>query len=328
MALQLDVQPVDSVATDGPALTAPTISLRHLTKRYRGGRGIEDLSFDVRPGEVFGFLGPNGAGKTTAIRVLLDLLRPTGGTATVLGFDSRRDGVEIRRHVGYLPGDLRLYERLTAREMLMFLGRLDPRRSASTRELEAEVEQLAGRLALDLDRPVRSLSRGNKQKVGLVQALVGSPALLVLDEPTSGLDPLVQEEFHRLLREAADEGRTVLLSSHQLAEVQQIADRVAIIRDGRLVIVEDVGTLRIGAPRRIEIHFGGPAPDASRFSSIEGVIDVQRHSDRVRLSMRGSMGPLLREVARHDVIDLVTEETSLDAVFLGFYDPSRAVQDG
>jgi ABC-2 type transport system ATP-binding protein len=217
---------------------AAVVRAHALTKRYGRERGVTELDFEVEPGEVFGFLGPNGAGKTTTIRLLLDLIRPTSGRLEVFGLDPRRDGVAVRRRIGYVPGDLLLYERLTARELIRFFASLRGRDDLGA------AERLAGRLELELDRPIRSLSKGNRQKVGLVQALQHRPELLVLDEPTAGLDPFGQQLVHELLREATAEGRTAFLSSHVLSEVQEVADRVAIVREGRIVLVEEVELLR------------------------------------------------------------------------------------
>lgn len=205
-------------------MSEAAILTEDLTKRYGKHQALDGLDLVVRRGEVFGFLGPNGAGKTTTIRLLLDLIRPTAGRVEVLGMDPRRQGREVRRRVGYLPGKLALYDRLTGREVLTYLGHL--RDGVDW----AHADSLARRLDLDLNRPIGALSRGNKQKVGLVQALMHRPELLILDEPTGGLDPLVQREFHRLVREASGEGRTVFLSSHVLGEVERVADRVGIIR--------------------------------------------------------------------------------------------------
>jgi ABC-2 type transport system ATP-binding protein len=247
---------------------ADAIRTEGLTKFYGKVRGIEGLDLTVRVGEVFGYLGPNGAGKTTTIRLLLDLIRPTAGRAEVLGLDTRAASLQVRRRLGYLPGELHLYENMSGRELVRYLGAL---RGRDDRDHAAE---LAERLELDLDRPIKSLSKGNKQKVGLVQALAHRPELLVLDEPTSGLDPLVQHEFHRMLDEARRDGRTVLLSSHDLAEVEHIADRVGIIRSGRLVAVDAIADLKAKAVHRLELHFGGPVP-ADAFADLPGVRDLQ-----------------------------------------------------
>jgi ABC-2 type transport system ATP-binding protein len=296
--------------------TGPAIALHRVTKLYGSHRGVLDLELEVQSAECFGFLGPNGAGKSTTIRLLLDLIRPTSGRVTVLGLDSRRDSVEIRRRLGYLPGELRLYERLTPIELLEYFGHL---RGGFDR---AGTLELASRLELELGRPIRSLSRGNKQKVGLVQAFASRPELLVLDEPTSGLDPLVQQTFHALVREAVQDGRTVFLSSHVLSEVQHVADRVGIIREGRLVAVEEVDTLRGRTLRELEVRFAEPVA-GEVFARIPGVRDVQVEGPVVRLLVEGSPDAVVKELARHAVLDLRSQEPDLEDVFLSYYAPER-----
>jgi len=284
-----------------------------LTKRYgRHGRGVIDLDLAIEQGEVFGFLGPNGAGKTTTLRLLLDLIHPTAGRVSLFGLDAHRRRAAVHRRVGYLPGDLRLFDRLTGREQLAALSAM------GGVETGRRVRELAERLDLRLDVPVHALSRGNRQKVGLVQAFAHDPDLLVLDEPTGGLDPIVQQTFAELVREAVARGGTVLLSSHQLDEVQRLADRVAIVREGRLVVVEDVGVLRARAVRRVDLHLAGGAPVAA-FTALPGVRVLGADGDRLRLSVEGSMDALVKEAARHEVIDLTTHESDLDDVFLRYY---------
>ena len=261
---------------------------------------------------MFGFLGPNGAGKTTTIRLLLDLIRPTSGTLTVFGLDSRRDSLAIRRRVGYVPGDLRLYDRLTGRELLIFF--------ASLRGLGGlgDAASLAERLDLELDRPLRSLSTGNRQKTGLVQAFMHRPELLVLDEPTTGLDPLVQQTFHELVRETAADGRTVFLSSHVLAEVQELADRVAVLREGRVELVESVEALRARASRRLEATFATPPP-AGAFADVSGAHELERRGDVVAFALDGPVDPLVKALARFDVVALDVREADLEDIFLDLY---------
>jgi len=266
----------------------------------------------VRPGEVFGYLGPNGAGKTTTIRLLLDLIRPTAGHVRVLGCDPRADGVALRRRIGYLPGDFVVDGRQPARELLTYLGNL---RGGVPR---ARIEDLAARLDLDLGARIRSLSRGNRQKVGLVQAFMHAPALLILDEPTSGLDPLVQHEFLALVREARAAGQTVFMSSHVLSEVQQAADRVGIVRDGRLVAVEGVEALRERAVRRVEIHFDAPAP-AAAFADLPSVRDVRVDGTVLRCRLDGRADALVKEAGRFTVLSLLAEEPDLEEVFFAYY---------
>jgi ABC-2 type transport system ATP-binding protein len=288
------------------------VSLQKLTKSYGHARGVVDLDLTVRSGEVFGFLGPNGAGKTTTIRMMLDLIRPTSGRVVIFGLDARTDGVTVRRQVGYLPGDLRLYEHLTPRELLAYFAGL---RKLST---PAEAERLAARLELELDRPVAALSRGNKQKVGLVQAFMHRPQLLVLDEPTSGLDPLVQQAFYELAREAVADGRTVFLSSHVISEVQHVADRVGLVRGGRLVLVDSVENLRAHALTRIEVTFATPPP-ASAFEDLPGVRILERRRDVVVFALQGEIDALLKALAQYRVVALDSHEADLEDVFLSLY---------
>ena len=291
----------------------PVIRLEGLTKSYGRSRGVVGLDLEVQAGEVFGYLGPNGAGKTTTIRLLLDLIRPTAGRALVLGVEPRRGGPALRRQIGYLAGDPALYLRMTGRQMLSYLGNL--------RGLEgpAAFEGLAERLDLDLSRPIGDLSRGNRQKVALIQAFLHSPQLLVLDEPTSGLDPLMQREFYRLVAEAKAEGRTVFLSSHVLGEVERIADRVGIVREGRLVVVEGLEALKAKALRRLEIHFAGPVP-REEFAALPGVQNVVVEDGLLTATAVGSIDRLIKAAARYEVTNLVTHEADLEELFLRYYE--------
>ncbi|MFN8122231.1 MAG: ABC transporter ATP-binding protein [Thermoleophilia bacterium] len=289
------------------------IEAQELTKRYRGGaRGVTGLTLAVGRGEVFGFLGPNGAGKSTTIRLMLDLLRPTSGHVRVLGLDPRRDGVAVRARLGYVPGDLRLYERLTGGELLAYLARL--RGMDGTGDAAA----LAARFDLDLTRPIRALSRGNRQKVGLVQAFMHRPDLLVLDEPTSGLDPLMQRTFGELVRETAANGGTVFLSSHVLSEVQHLAGRVGLIRDGRLELVEDVEALRARARSRVEVTFADPPPPGA-LDDIPGVVETGREGNRVLLRLEGDADALVKRLAGHTVRAIDAHEADLEDIFLSRY---------
>jgi ABC-2 type transport system ATP-binding protein len=283
-----------------------------LTKYYGRTRGIEDLDLEVPAGGIFGYLGPNGAGKTTTIRLLLDFIRPTRGTARALGFDSHSQSMEIRRATGYLPGELALYERMSARELLAFFGRLRHEFDA------AYVSKLAERLQLNLDSPISALSKGNKQKVGVLQALMNRPQLLILDEPTSSLDPLVQHEVHTLLKEAAGEGRTVFLSSHVLSEVEEVADRVGIVREGTLVAVEEIRILKERARRRLEVRFA-TAVGADSFERIPGVKQVVMDGDRFQFTVEGSIDPLIKAIAQHEVEHLESREADLEEIFFAYY---------
>src|SRR3954463_13271932 len=253
------------------------IALDRLTKSYGAARGIEGVSMSVEAGEVFGFLGPNGAGKTTTIRTLLDLLHPTSGTARVFGLDSRRDSGAIHARLGNLPGDFTYAPRLSGRELLSYLAEL---RGVVNLGRAAE---LAAHFHADLERPLGPLSRGNRQKIGLVQAAFHDPELLVLDEPTGGLDPLMQEAFLEFVSAERDRGRTVFLSSHELDEVQRVCDRVGIIREGRLIAVEDVAEITERAFRHVTLEFSGRV-DAHEFHRIPGVTDLVQ--DGVRLTFK------------------------------------------
>ena len=294
--------------------SSPAIEATGLSKTYGSGvRALAGIDLRVERGEVFGFLGPNGAGKSTTIRLLLDLIRPTQGRATVLGFDTRSDSVELRRHVGYVPGDLRLYDRLTPREHLESLARLQG--GGEPDLLAALVE----RFGLPLDRPIRELSRGNRQKVGIVQAFMHRPELLILDEPTSGLDPLLQGEFRALVRETAQEGRTVFLSSHTLDEVQQVAGRVGIIRAGRLIDVDQVAALRARSIRHVTIEFAAPV-DAAPFAALRDVEVQSAEGTELRLMvLPTAMHDVVELAGRHQVVDLLSEAADLEEIFLQLY---------
>jgi ABC-2 type transport system ATP-binding protein len=283
-----------------------------LTKYYGDTRGIVDLDLEVETGEVFGLLGPNGAGKTTTIRLLLDFIRPSSGRIEVLGLDARRDSVAIRRRLGYLPGELQLYDRLTARELLTYFMRLRGHKTLG------DAEALAARLELELDRPIEALSKGNRQKVGLVQAFMHRPELLVLDEPTSGLDPLVQQTFYELVREVVSDGRSVLVSSHVLPEVQHVADRVAVIRDGRLALVDSVESLRARALKRIEVTFAEPPPPGA-FAGLSGARETDRRGDVVVFALEGDADRLVKAIAQRHVVAIDSREADLEDIFLALY---------
>ncbi len=290
----------------------PAILAEGLTKHYGDVKALVDLNLSVGPGEVFGFLGPNGAGKTTTIRTLLDLIRPTAGKASILGMDSHEFSVEIRRYVGYLPADLALYPNLTGRETLAYFANLRGGVEWSY------VEQLADRFGADLSRKVGDYSSGNRQKLGLIQAFMNRPEVLILDEPSGGLDPLVQQDFQALLRETAREGRTVFLSSHTLSEVERVAHRVGIIRMGRLAVVETIDSLKKKAIRRLDMQFGGPVAE-SVFRNVEGVRDITVEGSRVSVSFEGPMAGLLRAAMAHDLVNLNSVEADLEEIFLTYY---------
>jgi ABC-2 type transport system ATP-binding protein len=290
------------------------IQLNELTKTYGKRRGIVDLSLEVYAGEVLGYLGPNGAGKSTTIRLLLDLIRPTSGTARVYGLDARGDSIALHRCIGYLAGDFIVPKRQSARECLTYLGNL---RGGVPK---SRVEELADRLELDLDAKIKSLSKGNRQKVGLVQALMHTPDVLILDEPTSGLDPLVQQTFLDLIREARQAGQTVFMSSHIMSEVEAVADRVAIIREGRLVALSTVAELRARTALTVQIDFDFDAPpNAADFASLPGVTDVKVDGLSLRCQVNGAPDALIKAAAQYTVTRLRATEPDLEELFFSYY---------
>jgi ABC-2 type transport system ATP-binding protein len=295
----------------------PVIRTEQLTKTYGSHRGIIDVDLAIQPGEAFGFLGPNGAGKTTTIRTLLDHLRPTSGRAYVFGIETTVDPVAIHRRIGYLPGEFTLYDKLTGGQTIEYFANL--RGGVDVRYQQ----DLIARLDVDPSRKFKELSKGNKQKIGLIVALQHRPDLLILDEPTSGLDPLVQQTFYEVIREAKAEGRTVFLSSHILGEVEKTCDRVAIIREGRLVKVDRVEALRDLAHHQVELRFAGDVPVAA-FAAIDGVSDVASEDHLLRLRVAGSIKPVVQEAAKYDLIDFVSREPSLEETFLAQYRPDAA----
>jgi ABC-2 type transport system ATP-binding protein len=304
-----------------PAAGDVVIRTDGLIKDYRSARrgrttshvrALDGLDLEVRRGEVFGFLGPNGAGKSTTIRILLDQLRPTAGRAEVLGVTPSAGGPAVRARVGYLPGELAMQGRATAGELLAHLARLRGGRGAT------RIGPLAERFGLDLTKPIRSLSKGNKQKVGVIQAFLHAPELLILDEPTSGLDPLLQQEFLALVREATADGATVFMSSHVLSEVEIIAERVAIVREGRIVDLDDVATLRHHAGQRVELTFADPVRPED-FAAVPGVEDVEVSDHTVRCLLRGEPDALLKAAAVHHVVRWTAEDRELEDLFLDFY---------
>jgi ABC-2 type transport system ATP-binding protein len=289
-----------------------------LTKHYGDVRAVVDLNLDIQAGEIFGFLGPNGAGKTTTIRTLLDEIRPTAGKASILGLDTHKNSVEIRKHIGYLPGDLAMYPNLTGKDTLTYFANLRGGVDWSY------VDSLAERLNADLDKKVGNLSSGNRQKVGLIQAFMNQPEVYIFDEPSAGLDPLVQREFQNMMREVTGKGCSVFLSSHTLSEVQHVADRVGIIRTGKLVAIESVADLRSKAIRRIELDFDTPV-EATVFEAISGVRDVVVENHQVVLSYDGKMEDMLRIVMdRYELMNIRTQEADLEEIFLTYYREGEA----
>ncbi len=288
------------------------IETDRLTKSYGPHRGIVDVDLSVSQGEVYGFLGPNGAGKTTTIRLLLDLIRPTSGRARVFGIETTANPVAIHRRIGYLPGEFALFDRLTGGQTIEYFANL---RGGVDRLYAAD---LVARFDLDPSRRFKEYSKGNKQKVGLVIALQHRPDLLILDEPTSGLDPLVQQTFFALLRDTVAEGRTAFLSSHILGEVERTCDRVAIIREGRIVAVDRVEAFRARAYHQVELRFSSSVA-ASSFARLPGVSDVEAIDGGLRMRVTGSMAPVIEAAAGRGLIDFETREPSLEQTFLAQY---------
>ena len=291
----------------------PALRTEGLTKYYGDVKALVDLDLEIQRGEIFGFLGPNGAGKTTMIRTILDEIRPTSGHASIVGLDTHKDSVEIRRFIGYVPGDLALYPNLTGRDTLTYFANL---RGGVDWDY---VDVLADRLDADLSKKVGDLSSGNRQKVGLIQAFMSKPEVLIMDEPSTGLDPLMQREFQTLMREVTANGSTVFLSSHTLSEVQRVADRVGIIRNGELITVEAVSDLRSKGIRSVELFFETPV-DGAVFESLPGVRDVTVQNHHVTLSFSGKMETLIKVVTdQYTLVDISTHEADLEEIFLTYY---------
>jgi ABC-2 type transport system ATP-binding protein len=293
-------------------MSGNVIETRDLTLYYGRHRGIRDVNLAVAEGEVFGFLGPNGAGKTTTQRVLLDVIRATGGTASVFGLDSRTDGPAIRSRIGYLPGDLALPAHMTGRSFLSLMSALESRPVDPTFR-----DELCERLELDPDRRIREYSRGNRQKVGVVAAFMSRPDLVILDEPTTGLDPLIQQRVMELVREVRSDGRTVFFSSHVLHEVQSVCDRVGIIREGELVKTERVEALTRRQFTRLRLTLRTP-PAADAFVRT-GATEVSRDRTTVLLEVHGDLDAVLRRALEYGIDDIATEPVTLEEVFLAFY---------
>ena len=309
---------VDPRVPSAPAAAAaraplPVVRTAGLTKQFGRFNALTDLTVEMTQGEVFGYLGPNGAGKTTTIRLLLGLLRPTRGRVELFGVDAWSRAAQVHQRVGYLPGDPATYDRLTGRELVTYLGHLRGRQDPTG------VRALADRFDVDLTRPLRSLSKGNRQKVALILAFMGEPELILLDEPTSGLDPLVQQEFHALVRERAAEGSSVLLSSHVLAEVQRMADRVGILRRGRLVAVESLADLRAKAVHHVSARFTHAVPREA-FADLPGLRDLTVQGAAMRCGApEASLDRIVKAIARFEVVDLTCQEADLEETFLAFY---------
>lgn len=293
-------------------MTENVIETKGLTVYYGRQRGILNVDLTVQKGEVYGFLGPNGAGKTTTQRALLDVIRPVSGQAWLFGLDCQKEGVAARQRVGYLPGELSLYENMKAYQ---FFDTVNAMRGNN--DDKAYREAICQRLHLDTNRKIREYSRGNKQKVGVVVAFMNKPDLLILDEPTSGLDPLVQQTVLELVREAKADGRTVFFSSHILSEVQEVCDRVGIIRDGQLVATERVETLTKQQFKRLRLSFA-TLPPADAFAQ-DGVVEMARDEQSVILEIRENLNGVLSTAVTYNVLDIDTMPVTLEEVFLAYY---------
>ena len=301
-------------------MTQPVIETNDLSVYYGRNRGIHNLNMTVLPGEVYGFLGPNGAGKTTTLRVLLDIIRPSAGRAAVFGLDCQKAGVQIRRRVGYIPGELKLYPQLRADEYFDMVA------AVSGHAVDGAYRRaLCDRLDLDPSRPMRTYSRGNKQKAGLVAAFMRRPDLLILDEPTGGLDPLIQQHVLELVREARADGRTVCFSSHVLSEVQAVCDRVGIVRKGEIVATERVEAIIRGRFDRLRLRFERmPPPGAFERA---GVAEIDRAGDWIALEIRQNLNQVLADAVAYGVLELDKDVVSLEEVFMAYYSKDREGRD-
>ena len=290
------------------------IKIEGLTKTFDRGKikAVDNLNLEVKEGEVFGFLGPNGAGKTTTIRLLMDFIRPTKGAASIFGLNCQKDSVEIKKNIGYLSGDFQLYDRYSGEYLMKFLGSMD---GGYDKEW---VEKIVKTFDIDLTRKVMDLSRGNKQKVGLLQALALKPKLLIFDEPTSGLDPLMQNEFYKMMREMKKEGKTVFMSSHVMSEVEKVCDRVGILKEGALIEVKDVDDLLEAKSKIVDIVFKDGF-NAEEFK-INGVEIKHQGEKSMQLVIRGDINPLMKVLARHDLRDVSFNDPDLDDIFMKYYE--------
>ncbi len=293
-------------------MTAIVISTNKLTKYYGKNLGIENLSLKVNEGEIFGFLGPNGAGKSTTIKLLLNFIKPTSGTASVFGINPETNVLEINKNIGYLPGEVHMYDQLTGEGHLKFQAELH-------NDVDWKyVEGLKKRLQAEFKKPIKALSHGNKQKIALIGALMNQPKLLILDEPTTGLDPLIQQEFYKILDEVNKAGTTIFISSHILPEVERVCDRVAIIRDGKLVLTEEINTLKNKATRPVEVFFV-TKPIKEDFDEIPEISDLSIEGNILRCIIQGSYDKFLKAVAKYEVSNLITQEPNLEKIFLDYY---------
>jgi len=300
-------------------MAVPAISIQKLTKRYGTSRGVDDISLKVEKGEVFGFLGPNGAGKTTTIRMLMDFIRPSSGTAKVLGLDCQKEPTQIHKRVGFLAGDMEMDPRMTGRQYLEYVSNIRGGVPWS------KVQVLIDRLQCETERKIGKLSRGNKQKIALVSALMDDPDVLILDEPTSGLDPLMQQEFNTIIHEHRKKGKTAFVSSHDLSEVEQICDRIGFIREGKLIAVEPLKALTKQTFKNVRVSFAAK-PKPSDFSKLANASDVVVKDKTVTLKLKGDVTPLIKELGKHKLKDVTMQDANLEEIFMTMYEDLE-VQD-
>ncbi len=289
--------------------------IKKLSKRYGKSEqlALDDLSLEVKPGEVYGFLGPNGAGKSTTIRTLMNFIGPSGGTATILGYDIVEDATTLKRHVGYLSGDFSVYEKMTGKQYLGYMSELQPLKS------KGYEKKLGKRLKAEFSKPLGELSRGNRQKIGLIQALMHEPEVLILDEPTSGFDPLIQEEFYGLMKEAKQRGVVVFASSHILSEVQKMCDRVGIIREGKLIVERSIAEMASEAAQTFDITFADKIP-LTELKKIKGLKVTSHNQNRVTIHIHGKLAPLFTLLSKNNITGIDTRTLDLEEVFLRFYE--------
>ncbi|MFL5691845.1 MAG: ATP-binding cassette domain-containing protein [Ktedonobacteraceae bacterium] len=294
----------------------PVIVIDNFHKAYGKIQAVKGVSMRVERGEIFGFLGPNGAGKTTTIRCMLDVIRPTSGTLRVLGLDAQRDKMELHRRIGYLPGDVRLPGQMTGKQIIDYFSRLQGIEPVLLNDLVA-------RFDVEIKRPLKGYSKGMRQKIGIVLAFMCDPEILILDEPTSGLDPLLQRTFNEFLLQEQQRGKTIFMSSHIMSDVEKVCQRVAVIRQGEIVTIEEVEKLRQKAGQRVVVEFGDPIT-AEELERIPGVSNVTSNNHAYHFNVGGSMDALIKALSRHEVLRLQAEEAPLEEVFLQFYENPQA----
>src|SRR5690554_3389014 len=293
-------------------MTKNVIEINKLSKYYGKHRGIEEVSFSVAEGEIFGFIGPNGAGKSTTIRTLLALIHPTSGSATVFGKDCIKEAPSIAQDVGYLPSETFFYEGMTVKGLLDYTAKL------YQKDCVKRIKELSERLKLDTSRKIRDLSFGNKKKVGIVAGLLHSPKLIILDEPTSGLDPLMQETFFEILKEENEKGATILFSSHILSEVQKMCDRIAILKEGEVISLESIHELRSSTYKKIQLRTQEPV--SKQEFTLEGVSEFKQQENEISFMYKGNVNSLINSFSNLEIVDIFIEEPSLEEIFMHYYE--------